>query len=146
MANKNSQMTKQLRAAVKRRAKRPVAQFVPPSSLKAKGGVERRMIRDHQDLLQNIEFVLVRAARHSDKVDDCVVEQVLRAAIARREPSQPAAMRAKAELEAIRNFREDITDDVWINGLQTVYKSVRRHSDCRPGSTDYLDFIAQYIR
>ena len=146
MSQKSSLRAKQLKAAAKRRAKRPVAEFTPPSALKAKGNVERRMIRDHVDLLQNIEATLVEAAHQSDDFDDYIVELVLRAAIARGEPDNPTVIEAKSRLEIIRDMRRDVTDELWINGLQTIYSSLRRHSDCRPGDTTYLDFVAGYVR
>lgn len=107
MSNKTSPRSKQLRAEIKRRAKRPVAQVATSANLKAKGNVERRMIRDHTDLLQNIEFVLVQEARSVDDVDDSVVEDGLRAAITHREPSNPTAMRVKIALDGMREMRQD---------------------------------------
>ena len=103
MSQKDSLRAKQLKAAAKRRAKRPVAQFTPPAELKAKGNVERRMIRDHVDLLQNIEATLVEAARQSDDINDYIVELVLRAAIARTESNSPTVIEAKARLDIVRD-------------------------------------------
>ena len=145
MSQKDSLRAKQLKAAAKRRAKRPVAQFTPPAELKAKGNVERRMIRDHVDLLQNIEATLVAAARQSEDINDYVVELVLRAAITRTESDRPTVVEAVARLDNIRDIRPELTEELWTNGLQTIYSSLRRHSDCRPGDTAYLDFVDDYV-
>ena len=48
-------------------------------------------------------------------------------------------------LEAIRQFREDISDDVWHDGLRVVRDSVHRHSRLRRGETGYLAFAGQYV-
>ncbi len=134
-----------LRSADRRRANRPVPQIVPIASLKASGSLENRMIRGHQDVLQNIEFALVSSYREGDNIDDKVVEDALQAAIRGREPEDPAAEEAFCRLAAIRQMREDVPDELWTDGLRVVYSSVRRHSECRPGQTSYLDFVSPYV-
>jgi len=49
------------------------------------------------------------------------------------------------ELEEIRLFRSDVSDEIWRDGLRTVLQSVHRHSYLRPGETEYLDFVCEFI-
>ena len=48
-------------------------------------------------------------------------------------------------LRAMRQLREDLTDDVWREALRVVADSVKRHSDFRPGETSYLSFAGQFV-
>lgn len=104
------------------------------------------MQRDHLAVLQDIEFALVQACHETEGVDDEVAEQVLRAAITRHPPADPRAERALTLLELVqKEFRSDISENLWTDGLRVVYTSLRRHSDCRPGETRYLDFVSYYV-
>jgi hypothetical protein len=136
---------RELKKAEKRRARRPVPKVMAPQSLSAPGNVERRMMNSYQSVLQNIEFALVSAYRDHESVDDAVVAQTLRAAILRTSPDDPAVRIALAVLNGIRDMRSDVPDEVWIDGLRVVYNSVGRHSRCRHGETDYLDFVAEFL-
>jgi hypothetical protein len=135
----------ELKKNAKRRANRPVPQVQPASKLKASASAERRMARDHLDLLQNVDFTLLDAHRRMNEVDDQVVATVLQAAIRRSEPQDPLAVQLLDELNQARALREDASDDLWTEALQVVYSSVRRHSSCRGGDTAYLNFVARYI-
>jgi hypothetical protein len=106
------------------------------------------MTRDHLDVLQNIEFAFVTAARNDPKIDDDVIDRALRACIDQTETREAADPRVAAicgMLVRTRSFREDVTDEIWSAGLRTVQKSVRRHSSLAPAETSYLDFIRQYV-
>ena len=81
MSTKADKRKKELRAYGKKRARRPQATVTQRVSLKVKHGLEQRMIRDHADMLRNVESALVSVAKESDKIDDHVVEQVLRNSI-----------------------------------------------------------------
>ncbi len=48
-------------------------------------------------------------------------------------------------LRAMRENREDITDDVWREALHVVADSVKRHSELRPGETSYLSFASRFV-
>ena len=105
----------------------------------------KRMTRDHQDVLENIEFVFVEAYREDDSIDDAAVLETLRAALGRAEATDPRAMDMLERLAEVRELRSDVSDEVWRGGLHIVQQSVRRHSLGRPGETDYLRFIATFI-
>ena len=105
----------------------------------------KRMARDHLDVLQNIEFVLV-SGYHSDRsIDDRIVADVLIAAILDAEPEDSRAQSLNESLENTRLLRSDISDDIWRDGLRTVLESVHTHSSLKPGSRGYLDFVSDYV-
>jgi hypothetical protein len=85
----------------------------------------KRMTRDHVDILQNIEFTLI-----SDY---------------REEPEDSRSQKLNDSLEAMREFRSDVPDDLWRDGLRTVLQSVHRHSNLRPGERNYINFVSDFI-
>jgi len=105
----------------------------------------KRMTRDHQDVLQNIEFVLVSGYRDDHSIDDCIVADALKATIHDDVPEDPRAALLDEGLKGIREFRSDVSDDTWRDGLRTVLQSVHRHSSLKPGSREYLDFASDFI-
>ena len=105
----------------------------------------KRMTRDHPDVLQNIEFVLVSGYREDHSIDDRIVADTLKAAIHGEVPDDARAQSLDESLEDIRRLRSDASDDVWRDGLRTVLQSVHRHSSLRPGSRDYLDFVSDFV-
>ena len=105
----------------------------------------KRMARDHQDVLQNIEFVLVSGYRSDRSIDDRIVADVLKAAILDDIPEDARAQTLNEGLEEVREIRSDISDDIWRDGLRTVLQSVHRHSSLIPGSRGYLDFVSDFI-
>jgi hypothetical protein len=105
----------------------------------------KQMARDHEDVLQNIEFALVNGHRDDPRIDDHDVFEALRASRNGKEPEEPRAASLFAALAAVREMREDIDDLVWRQALQVVEESVKRHSDMRPGDTEYLKFAGRFI-
>jgi len=105
----------------------------------------KHMTRDHPDVLQNIEFVLVSGYRSDRSIDDHIVADALKAAIYGEVSDDARAQSLNESLENIREIRSDISDDVWRDGLRTVLQSVHRHSSLIPGSRAYLDFVSDFI-
>lgn len=105
----------------------------------------KRMARDHQDILQNIEFALVSGYRENHSIDDCIVANALEAAILGNEPEDSRAISLNEALEDIRQLRSDVSDDIWTDGLRTILQSVHRHSSLKPGCRWYLDFASKFI-
>lgn len=103
------------------------------------------MTHDHPDILQNIEFVLVTAHREDPSIDDVAVLSALRAALFANEPTEARAQDILARLAGTRQFRADVDDRLWKDGLRVVIDSVRTHSDLRAGSTGYLDFVSGFV-
>jgi len=109
------------------------------------GKLLKRMTRDHQDLLQNIEFVFISRYREDQRIDDRIVADALKAALHGETADDALAESLNKGLEEIRLFRSDVPDDIWRDGLLTVMQSVRRHSRLRPGEREYLDFVGHFI-
>ena len=103
------------------------------------------MTREHEDVLQNIEFILVSGYRNDHSIDDCIVADTLKAGIEGDVPEAARAQSLKQDLEAIRQLRSDVSDDIWRDGLRTVLQSVHRHSSLIPGSRGYLNFVSDYV-
>jgi hypothetical protein len=112
---------------------------------KGTGKLLRRMTRDHVDVLQNIESVLISAYHEDGSIDDRLVAEVLNAAIRGEEPQSARAQSISEDLDEIRILRADIPDDIWRDGLRTVLQSVQRHSNLRPGERNYLDFVSNFV-
>ncbi len=104
-----------------------------------------KMVHNHQDILQNIEFAIISEYRHDSKIEDRIVAEALKAFILNTEPQDKSVDRLKQTLESARRLRDDVSDDLWTDGLRVVLRSVHDHSDLEPGSTHYLDFINEFI-
>jgi uncharacterized alpha-E superfamily protein len=105
----------------------------------------KRMVRDHQDVLQNIESTIISEYRENRRIDDRIVADALKAAIHSETAENDLAESIEQALEEIRMFRSDVSDDVWRDGLRTVLQSVHRHSYLRPGEREYLGFVSDFI-
>src|SRR3982750_373139 len=77
----------------------------------------KRMADEHEDVLQNIEFLFVNAPQHDRSIADALVHQALRAALNGTEPSDPRAEALLEALEDMREFREDVDDETWRKAL-----------------------------
>ena len=109
------------------------------------GKLLKRMTRDHVDVLQNIEFVLLSGYRDDRSIDDRIIANALKAAVL-EELSEDARVQSLNEsLDHMRRVRSDVPDDVWSAGLQTVLQSVRRHSSLKPGARAYLNFVSGFM-
>ena len=105
----------------------------------------KRMVRDHQDVLQNIESIIISEYRENRRIDDRVVADALKAAIHSETAENNLAESINQALEEMRMLRSDVSDDVWRDGLRTVLQSVHRHSYLRPGEREYLCFVGDFI-
>ena len=110
------------------------------------GDPMKRMMRDHEGVLESIEMILVTAYRADYGVDDRVVAEALHAAINSLSPSDPTVQRLLKRLAEARAEQGHLEDKVWRDALSVVLHSARRHSDCRAASTDYLDFASGFIQ
>ena len=109
------------------------------------GKLLKRMVRDHQDLLQNIEFVFISRYREDRRIDDRIVADTLKAALHGDTAEDALAELLNKGLDKIRRFRSDVSDEIWRDGLLTVLQSIQRHSNLRPGEREYLDFVSDFI-
>lgn len=109
----------------------------------------KQMSRDHQDVLQNIEFVLVSEHQKNLEIDDSRANAALVASLAGVDPETLDDILVADlvnALASIRQLREEVPDDIWREGLRVVQESVRRHSGLQQGETSYLEFVKQYIK
>ena len=105
----------------------------------------KRMTRDHQDVLQNIEFIFISQYRDDRRIDDRIIADTLKAAIRGDTAEDALAELLNEGLEEMRLFRSDVPNDIWRDGLRTVLRSVHRHSNLRPGEREYLEFVSDFI-
>ena len=104
-----------------------------------------QMASEHQDVLQNIEFVLVNEHRADPTIDDRHVDAALKTALGGAEPEDSRAIDLAEQLASIRQMREDVPEPVWLECLRVVQQSVKRHSNLRPGERTYLSFAERFI-
>jgi len=113
--------------------------------------LRKRMIRDHPGVLQNIEFALLQGYRDDRSIDDTLVLQALQATLNDEAPEDQRAQKLVENVKGIREVRSqagtggETPDDVWRDGLRVIISSVRFHSSLKPGATNYLDFVSQYV-
>lgn len=124
---------------------RHLAQKKEERNLLGNSRTEDWMIEFHRDILQNIEFSLINEYRKDSSIDDAAIAEALTAAIRGQTPNSTLATVLLLSLHAMRQERDDASDDLWRDGLRTVLRSVRRHSDLRPGRRDYIDFVSPFI-
>jgi hypothetical protein len=109
------------------------------------GKLLKRMVRDHQDVLDDIEFIFISRYREDRRIDDRIIADALKAAIHGDTAEDALAESLNEGLGEMRLFRSDVSEDVWRDGLRTVLQSVQRHSYLRPGEREYLDFVCDFI-
>ncbi len=105
----------------------------------------KRMTRDHLDVLQNIESVLILSHRDDRSIDDRTIAQALKSAIRDDWPADAAVQSLIEALDQMRDVRSDVSEDIWQAGLKTVLQSVRRHSSLKPGERGYLNFVSDFM-
>jgi len=105
----------------------------------------KRMTRDHIDVLQNIEAILVFGYRADHSIDDNVVMDTLRGALQDKVPADPRASIMLENLEKVFSTRGDVSKETRADALRVVMQSVGRHSTLMPGSREYLNFVCQFI-
>ena len=108
----------------------------------------KHMTRDHVDVLQNIEAMVVGYAGTDASVDDRIIDEALGFLRRNKENIEDAELHVKGiclYLDDLRANREDVSDAIWLAALRTVQESVRRHSDLKPGEKSYIEFVSQFL-
>lgn len=105
----------------------------------------KKMMRDHLDVLQNIEAVLNDARQNDKGVDDRIVLEALRCAHNSDVPDALRTIDLVEKLIEAEEMRSDVPEPIWQECLRVVIESVRTHSLLKPGETTYLDFIANFM-
>jgi hypothetical protein len=106
---------------------------------------EDMMMQEHTDILQNIEFALITACQEDDSIDDRIIADALTSAILSQIPAYQLSNELLKKLRNMRTMHKDVPDSLWRNGLSTVLMSVDRHSDLRPGTKDYINFVLHFM-
>lgn len=106
----------------------------------------KTMSRDHQDVLQNVEFAVVTQWREDRGIDDRHVDMALTAALGGGTPSDRRVEDLIGAIAMIRSTRTDVSDELWRTAILTIRDSVRAHSQRKPGERSYLEFVSPYIR
>lgn len=112
---------------------------------KANKGLMNRMVRDHQGLLQAVESCLVKTFRESNEVDDRACHAAIEALLLGQTPQDPVAAMLTTLLNQLRLKQQGISDDSWKDALRVVDRSIRNHSQRRPGEVNYLAFVDVFI-
>ena len=112
---------------------------------RSKRGKMKRMAREHEEVLEVIERACLTRWREHQDIDDRAVDLALHAAIVGETPDDPAVADLAADLAIGRAGLGDTPDQVWVDALRVVRDSVARHSSRRPGESEYLKFIDEYI-
>jgi hypothetical protein len=100
---------------------------------------------ENMDVLQNIEFGIVKISRENSAIDDAVVYSALKCALKKTESDDPLIGAVIDVLRQFREIRDDVSDSVWDNCLSVVMDSVQLHSVLTPGAKGYLDFVKRFI-
>jgi len=113
--------------------------------MKSGRGSLRRMSREHQDILQNIEFAFISTWRRRGDVDDRACHAAIECLLSGTEAPGGTAAVLLEQLLAVREMRTDVPEHLWRDGLRVVADSIRTHSQRRPGEVGYLSFVGQYV-
>ncbi len=135
----------ELKKTRRRRQRRPAAEFIPPVELKIKRSAENRIIDNHQNVLYRIEEALTQAYEEDPQVDDKMVSYVLKAVIRNQPLTGRTAQKLANALWKVRQMNPELATDTWLDALRVVHASVCRHSSCRNGDVEYLQFAARFI-
>jgi len=106
----------------------------------------KQISENHLDLLQNIEFALISCYRRDDTVDDCILRDVLKAILFKKTYDDIRIQELAAQLQAIREMREDISADIWNDALRVVLDSINTHSSLAPEARGYIDYISPFVK
>jgi hypothetical protein len=126
----------------KRREKRGRPE--PVSLEPATPAMTKRYVDNHADILQNIEFGFVEAYRNHPELDDRSINSAIRSFLLATPPPDELAAMAFVNLMQIREMRNDVPQDVWIDGLRVILGSIQTHSGLRVGETSYLEFVDSF--
>jgi len=140
---KMTKLQKAISASKKRRKKHPRLQ--PKDLSPISHSLKRKITGEYTDLLQNIEFAIVSCWDLDSGVNDLVVHQAVRAVILDELPAENSSQRVVLALRKIRDFREDIPEEIWTDALRVIIDSVKFHSTLREDSSEYLEFVSNFV-
>lgn len=116
---------------------------VNPASIRTMERIAGR----HVDLLQNIEAAILDCYRRDldNAIDDASVLKALRQfLLGRKLDDSPQGLLVEA-LNAVREFRSEVPDELFRDAVRVVMASVETHSTLSRGETSYLEFIQGFL-
>ena len=72
--------------------------------------------------------------------------RALRAYLTKSPPDGEPVATVYQTLDDFRQMRDDISDEVWNDGIRVVMDSLRNHSTFLPGEKSYLRFVSEFVR
>jgi hypothetical protein len=99
----------------------------------------------HADLLANIEGTILETARDVTGLCDHWTHLGLIGAMRDDMPDHPCSLMLYETLKKLRQGRDDVADELWLDALRVVDQSVRDHSSLRHGDRSYLSFIGAFF-
>lgn len=136
-------LQQRLRNEIRKRQAKPRPQPVPTG--KVRSDRWDQITRRHEDVLQCIETTLVACWREVEGVDDCWAHLGLVGAMRDDPPDHPCSWHVYWRLKQVRELRDDVQPDVWLDALRVVAQSLRDRSSLRHGDRSYLTFILPYV-
>jgi len=133
---------KQRRLQLERGERLPLAK-VNPASVRTM----KRVAGRHVDLLQNIESAIVDCYRRDpdNALDDASVLKSLRQFLLKKSPDDSLQGILVEALNAVREFRSEVPDELFRDAVRVVMASVETHSTLARGETSYLDFVQGFL-
>jgi hypothetical protein len=134
-----SRLARRIGSTKKARAKnpRPVAKSLQPVS----PGRMKRITEENLGVLYAIENTIVQCHQQDDRIDDEVVNSVLRSVLLQDPLARMPHAWLFAELLATRDSCELDDEQTWHECLRMVRDSVQRRSSLLPGDCSYLQFV-----
>ena len=144
----NPKQLRDLKAAIKRRERRPEPAFQPPPKLELTKGQRDRITRSHVGVMLNVETTINDTWQRQPDVDDLDVEQALLAELLSSEA--PAEGQAGTLAQSLKESHArwsdlDVSEEEWSLVLRAILDSVRTHSTGQKGSQRYLVFAADFL-
>lgn len=107
----------------------------------------KRVAGCHVDLLQNIESAILDCCRRDldNGIDDASVLKSLRQFLLGKKPADSPQGLVVEALNAVREFRSEVPDELFRDAVRVVMASVETHSTLARGETSYLDFVQDFL-
>jgi hypothetical protein len=142
MASKRGLKLK-LQEAARRRQEKPRPHVVPTGDVRSDRWNE--ITEHHTDLLEGIEGTILETWRYVTGLCDHWTHLGLVAAMRGDMPDHSCSMMLFEALRKLREERDDVDDELWLDALRVVDQSLRDHSSVRHGDRSYLTFIRTFF-
>src|SRR3954469_25492984 len=136
-------LSKRLEQEIRKRQKHPRPQSIPTGNVRSDRWDE--ITRRNDDVLQDIETALLDTWRDVSGTDDRWVHLGLIGAMRDDPTDHPCSLMVFTALKTLRERREDVDDELWLDALRVVDQSVRDHSSLRHADRSYLTFIRAFL-